>query len=196
MGVFRAFIPIELPDRIRILLGQVIDQLESQVPEGSVRWVPPENVHLTLKFLGDVSESNYEVLTTLLETQSQHYQPFNISVGGLGSYPNEKRPRVIWIGVEAKSELYSLQKSIDAETVRLGYASEARDYTPHLTVGRVSRNLPSQEIRTIGDTITKFEVGFLGVVQVEALHLYRSDLKPGGAVYTRLFTARLGMDNI
>ena len=192
MGVFRAFIPIEIPGEIKERLGQVTSQLNAAVPDDSVRWVPAENIHLTLKFLGDVSEANYEVLIQLLETQARLHSPFDMSVGGLGAYPNDKRPRVVWIGIEADHELFELQRAIDAETSRLGYRSEVRDYSPHLTVGRISRNASADEVRAVGQAISSFELGFLGVSRVDCLHLYRSELNPGGAVYTRLYTARLG----
>jgi 2'-5' RNA ligase len=191
MGVIRAFIPIEIPDEIRSRLGHVIVQLEQSVPRGSVRWVPSQNVHLTLKFLGDVSEANYEVLIQLLETQAKLHSPFDISVGGLGAYPDQKRPRVIWVGIEADHELFLLQRAIDVETTRLGYGSETREYSPHLTIGRISRNANSEEVRLVGQVLGKFDLGFLGVSRIDHLHLYRSDLKPGGAVYTRLFSVTL-----
>jgi 2'-5' RNA ligase len=193
MGVIRAFIPIEIPDEIRSRLGQVTDQLNENVPTKSVRWVPSQNVHLTLKFLGDVSEANYEVLIHLLETQAKLHTPFDISVGGLGAYPTEKRPRVIWVGIQADQELFELQRGIDAETTRLGYGSEDREYSPHLTIGRISRNASAEDVRLVGSALGKLDLGFLGVSRVSHLHLYKSDLKPGGAVYTRLFSAPLGM---
>jgi 2'-5' RNA ligase len=117
---------------------------------------------------------------------------FQISVGGIGAYPKIRRPRVIWIGVEAPSELIHLQRSIEAQTARLGYAKDRRSFSPHLTLGRVSRNATPREVRQIGNVLAETKIGFLGVTPVKEVHLYRSDLKPGGAVYTRLFTTPLG----
>ena len=194
MGVFRAFIPIEIPVEIRDRFEQVISQLADSIPEHAVRWVPVNNIHLTLKFLGDVSEANYEVLIQLLESQAKLHSPFNMSVGGLGAYPNAKRPRVVWIGIEADQELFELQRAIDAETTRMGYQSEVRDYSPHLTIGRIARNTSAEDIRQVGEVVRKFDLGFLGVSRVDTLHLFRSDLKPGGAVYKKLYTARIGSE--
>ncbi len=192
MTVFRAFIPIELPEEIRKRLDQVISHLQESLADVQVRWVPALNIHLTLKFLGDVSSANYEVLTKILQVEAAEYRPFELSIGSLGAYPNLRRPRVIWVGIEAPNELHMLQRRIDSETARLGYASEKRRFSPHLTLGRVSRNATPRDIQTISKILSEDEVGFLGVARVEAIHLYRSDLKPGGAVYTRLFTAPLG----
>ena len=192
MSVFRAFIPIELPEEMQTRLEQVIEHLNENLPEVQVRWVPAKNIHLTLKFLGDVSDANYEILTKILAAEVASHKSFVFSIGGLGAYPNKRRPRVIWVGVEAPNELLMLQRGIDAETARLGYASEKRKFTPHLTLGRVSRNASARDIRTISQLLEKSEVGFLGVARVEEICLYRSELKPGGAVYSRLFTAKLG----
>jgi 2'-5' RNA ligase len=192
MAVFRAFIPIELPEDMQDRLDQVISHLKENLPEVHVRWVPAKNIHLTLKFLGDVSDANYEILTKILMAEAATHRSFEFSIGGLGAYPNNRRPRVIWVGVQAPNEMLMLQRGIDAETARLGYASEKREFSPHLTLGRVSRNASARDIRSISQLLDKSEVGFLGVARVDEICLYRSELKPGGAVYTRLFTAQLG----
>jgi 2'-5' RNA ligase len=193
MSVFRAFIPIKLPDEIRDRLDQVISHLQESLIDVPIRWVPAANIHLTLKFLGDVSSANYEVLTKILQVEAAAHRPFEFSIGSLGAYPNLRRPRVIWVGIEAPNELKMLQRSIDVETARLGYSSDNRRFSPHLTLGRVSRNASPRDIQAISKVLSKSEVGFLGVARVEEIHLYRSELKPGGAVYSRLFSAPLGL---
>ncbi|HSO28146.1 MAG TPA: RNA 2',3'-cyclic phosphodiesterase, partial [Anaerolineales bacterium] len=110
-----------------------------------------------------------------------------------GAFPSVRRARVIWTGVQAPPDLIQLQRAIEAETARLGYAAEERGFTPHLTLGRVSRNANANDARRISQALDELQVGFLGAMRVEAVHLFRSDLKPGGAVYTRLFTAPLGL---
>jgi 2'-5' RNA ligase len=193
MTVFRAFIPIELPDEIRESLELVTAHLKEKLADIPIRWVPVGNIHLTLKFLGDVSDTNYEMLTKILSVEAVNYRPFEFSVGGLGAYPNLRRPRVLWVGVEAPNEMHMLQRSIESETTRLGYATEKRGFSPHLTLGRVSRNATTRNIQSISQVLNANEVGFLGVARVNAVHLYRSELKPGGAVYTRLFTVKFGV---
>ena len=105
-------------------------------------------------------------------------------------------PRVIWIGVQAPEALYNLQSHIEAETHKLGYASEERKFSPHLTLGRVSRNASPIEVRELSDVLNTMKVGQIDTVHVQDIHLFRSDLQPGGAVYTSLFIASLFPEKI
>ncbi|MGD2156677.1 MAG: RNA 2',3'-cyclic phosphodiesterase [Anaerolineales bacterium] len=196
MSVIRAFIALDLPIEVQECLDQVSERLEKPLADVPIRWVPAKNIHLTLKFLGDVSVNNLEVLTKMLEVEVVAHHEFQISVGGIGAFPKIRRPRVIWIGVEAPSELISLQRSIESQTAKLGYAKDRRSFSPHLTLGRVSRNATPREVRKIGNLLNETKIGFLGVAPVKEVHLYRSDLKPGGAVYTRLFSTSLGKQGI
>jgi len=191
MAVIRAFIAIDLSTEIIQRLEEVAGQLKQRLTGMQIRWVPVENIHLTLKFLGDVSMTNLEVLKKILLSESSNHPTFEMSVGELGAFPSLRRPRVIWVGVTAPSELNALQHGIETETARLGYQHENRDFSPHLTLGRVSRNASSQEAHQIGQVLDSFKVGFLGATRVREVYLYRSDLRPGGAVYTRLMTALL-----
>ncbi len=192
MGVIRAFIAIDLSEEILKSLAQVVAELKKRLGGAPVRWTPSQNIHLTIKFLGDVSVANLDMLTKLLRAEAARQEPFELSVGGLGAFPSLRRPQVIWSGVEAPAELVTLQRGVETEMARLGYAPEGRPFSPHLTIGRVARNARSDEVRRIGEVIEGFKVGFLGAARIQAVHLYRSDLKPDGAVYTRLFTAPLG----
>jgi len=192
MSVMRAFIAIDLPPEVLVCLDDVSQQLRQELSEAPVRWVPVENIHLTIKFLGDVSESNIDMLTDFLQSIASNVKQFEFSVGGLGTYPKPHRPRVIWVGVEAPPELMTAQRSVESEMSRLGYARERRPFNPHLTLGRVSRHSTNQDIRNIADVIKTQTVGYLGCARVMAFHIYRSDLKPSGAIYTKLFSATLG----
>lgn len=191
MSVIRAFIAIGLLSPIQAKLEEVITGLKGQLGEVPIRWVSGASIHLTLKFLGDVSESNLEIIKKMLQAEASGHPPFEISVGGLGAFPTIARPRVIWVKVDAPQELFSLQRGIENETARLGYDREERAFSPHLTLGRVSRNASPRDIQRIGEILGKISVGSLGMVKVEKVTLYRSDLRPGGAVYTSLFSAPL-----
>ncbi|NLG72551.1 MAG: RNA 2',3'-cyclic phosphodiesterase [Chloroflexi bacterium] len=186
MGVIRAFIAISISPEILHRLQGVTQQLKDRLEDVPVRWVPVENMHLTLKFLGDVSEANVERIKEILEKVGRNCSPFEISVGELGAFPSLRRPRVIWAGVKAPPELKALQRSIDTETARLGYAREEREFSPHLTLGRASRNATPADSHRIGEVLASVKVGFLGVTRVDAVNLYRSDLRPQGSVYTCL----------
>ena len=189
MSVIRAFIAVNLSQEIHLHLDHLIRQPKKRLPGKPIRWVPTKNIHLTIKFLGDVSESNLEMLENILHKEAKDFSPFEISVGELGAFPSMRRPRVVWVGVETPSELIGFHRSIESETSRLGYTPEKRAYSPHLTIGRISRNASSKDVYEIGEVLCKCKVGFMGATRIAKVHLYRSDLKPGGAIYTKLYSA-------
>ncbi|MBN2147473.1 MAG: RNA 2',3'-cyclic phosphodiesterase [Anaerolineales bacterium] len=192
MSVIRAFIAIELTAEIQKRLDEISAAFKQQLNGVPVRWVAAGNIHLTLKFLGDVSVANLKLLTDILKTEIGTHRPFDVSVGGAGAFPNNRRPRVIWVGVEAPSDLAAIQSGVEAAMARLGYPREDRPFSPHLTIGRVSRNATSDDTRSITKALETSRVGFLGAACVQEICLFRSDLQPSGAVYTRIFTAPLG----
>lgn len=191
MTVIRAFIAIDLTPEVLKCLEETSLQLKKVLDGIPVRWVPANNIHLTLKFLGDVLVSNIEMLTDILQSITSGCAPFEFSVGSLGAYPKPQRPRVIWIGIEAPPDLMIAQRNIESEMARLGYAREKRPFRPHLTLGRVSRHSTNQDVRKIVDVLKSQTVGVLGVARVNAIKLYRSDLKSSGAVYSCLFSSPL-----
>jgi len=191
MSVIRAFIAIDLSPEIRRMLEQVTRQLKERLAGVPIRWVPAENIHLTLMFLGDVSVKNLEILTKVLQNEVSSHHSFEFSVGGLGAYPNTRHARVLWVGVEAPAELLNVQRGVETVVSRLGYAREDRPFSAHLTLGRVSRNAVSKDIHLISEVLESTKVGFMGVAQVTEIHLLKSDLKPTGAVYSRVYSAPL-----
>jgi 2'-5' RNA ligase len=191
MSVIRAFIAIDLSIDIQHRLDDVQRDYKAQLSNIPIRWVAASNIHLTLKFLGDVSLSNLNILTDMIQTEISSHHQFDISVGGSGAFPNNRQPRVIWIGVEAPPELATIQNGIETTTARLGYTREERAFSPHLTLGRISRNVNSQDMKLISKALESTRVGFLGVTCVDKVHLYRSDLQPTGAVYTQIFSSSL-----
>ena len=190
-AAIRAFIAIELPAELQNRIGQAISNLQQHAGH-AVRWVSTQNIHLTIKFLGNVSPSNLDALTTVLSSESVRHKGFEIRVGGLGAFPNKLRPRVVWVGVQAPVQLIELQHGIDREINRLGYPGEERDFSPHLTLGRVSQHASPQEVKQIAEALSISSIGDLGSVHVDSIRLFRSDLQPGGAIYTPLLSAPLG----
>ncbi len=191
MGVIRAFIAIDIPDAIQQKLNEITTRLQSLDQTKAVRWVAARNIHLTLKFLGEVSQTNLELLTEIIQAEAIKHRPFELEVGELGAFPSIRRPRVIWIGIHAPQELLTLQHGVEAETIRLGYAAEERPFSPHLTLARISHNASPEDVRCIGEILATQKVGILGKVNVTRVVLFRSDLRPGGAIYTPLFNAPL-----
>lgn len=190
--MLRAFIAVDLPVDISEKIGNILLELKHDLGEKIIRWVPVQNIHLTLKFLGNVSSANLAMLENVLSNIVAQHHPLAVQVGGLGAYPKVRSPRVIWIGVETTPELIALYEAVDKETDRLGYPSERRLYSAHLTLGRVSRHATLQDVERIANSLLEHKnMGVLGSILVREVHLFRSDLRPEGAVYTRLFTARL-----
>lgn len=190
MNLLRAFIAIEIPVTIREAICKATEPLQHGI-RAAVRWVPMQNMHLTLKFLGDVSPSNIELLSEMLRAEADLFPCFDLHLGGLGSFPNLKRPRVIYVGVQAPATLEALQRGIESASRRLGYESEERGFSPHLTIGRVRQTATATEQQSIRRALEETRIDALGTARVDSVHLYKSDLKPSGSVYTRLFSAPL-----
>ena len=190
MTLLRVFIAVEIPLPIR---QAILDQTESlRAALGPlIRWVPLENMHLTLKFIGDVSPANVELLSQMLTAETMGCAPFRMQIGGLGSFPTSRRTRVIWVGIQAPAALASLQRGLESAAARLGYESETRPFSPHLTIGRVRQQVRASDQQQIRAALERTQVGDLGAAAVTAVHLFKSDLKPSGAEYTCLFSAQL-----
>jgi len=192
MEKIRTFIAIELDESIKDSLTELQERLKGQVPRGSVRWVRPEGVHLTLKFLGDVPADQIGEITEALERSCQGFAPFCLSCGGLGCFPNLKRPRVVWVGIQEETGILSqLKEAIEENVSPLGYPPEKRKFSPHLTLGRAQRRASSGARRQLGELVGASEIGTLSQMQVKSVNLMRSDLRPSGAVYTRLAEVEL-----
>jgi len=192
MEKIRSFIAIELSENILSAIADLQRQLKKQVPEGTVRWVRPEGIHLTLQFLGDVPAVKINSIAQALTEACTSCHPFSITVGGLGCFPNARRPRVTWIGVdEPTGTLAALQKAIERAMVPLGFTPEKRAFHPHLTLGRTQRRATRDQIQALGTLITTTQAPFLEQMDVHQVCLIRSDLRPTGAEYTRLATAPL-----
>jgi 2'-5' RNA ligase len=153
--------------------------------------VTVENMHLTLKFLGDIPSENVEVLTQMIQMEANSFHCFDIHLTGIGSFPGPKRPRVIYIGIQAPATLEAFQRQLEAATRRLGYDAEQRAFAPHLTIGRVRQNIPADDQQKIRRALEESKIDSLGTARVNSVHLYKSDLKPTGSIYRKLFSAQL-----
>jgi 2'-5' RNA ligase len=182
---------VDIPPTTLQSIQQKVEPLRKDIGNSIVRWVPIQNFHLTLKFLGDISQDNVDSLTRILRAEADSCQPFDIHINGLGSFPNSKRPRVLFIGIQAPAELEALQRGIDSATDKLGYRSESRAFSPHLTIGRVRENVTAADQQRIRKALDEIKIDSLGTARVDSVHLYKSELKPSGSVYTKLFSAPL-----
>ena len=191
MSAIRSFIAIDLPDSLNEALERASIQLQNRLKGQPIRWVPVQNIHLTLKFLGDVSENNIPMIESIIRAEAAQHRIFEISVGGFGVFPNVARPRVLWTSVEAPDELINLQRRLDLESARLGYAPDQREFSPHLTFGRISRNASPKQVRRASDVLRIYKIGFLGAARIDSVTLFRSDLGPDGAVYSKIHTSKI-----
>jgi 2'-5' RNA ligase len=131
------------------------------------------------------------MFSQMLHAETDLFNCFDLRLSGLGSFPNLKRPRVIYIGIQAPAALETIQRGIESASRRLGYESEERGFSPHLTIGRVKQNVTATEQQTIRRALEESKIDSLGTARVDSVHLYKSDLKPSGSVYTRLYSAPL-----
>jgi len=186
--LIRSFLAIELPETIQKKIKEVQEDLKSS--HADVRWVSPEKIHLTLKFLGNIEELRIEPIVKSVEEPVHITPSFHLWVRGMGAFPHFKNPRVIWMGlVDEKGVLGPFQKQLETELEKIGFQAEDRPFQPHLTLGRAKSNRGRDEL--IGRMEGYREEEF-GDFQVERLILFKSDLRPSGPIYTPLRELRLG----
>jgi 2'-5' RNA ligase len=184
----RSFVAIEVEEPARAAIVAYLTALRERV--AGVAWTPPENLHVTLKFLGSVAPERLGALTAPLAALAAVRPTFAITFAGVGAFPSAVRPRVLWVGALAP-ELEPLARAVDVEGIVAGVAPEDRGYHPHVTLGRVrdpkrSRSGAPDLAATIRTALTADRTRELGVSDARALVLFRSDTSPAGARHTPL----------
>lgn len=177
----RLFVALETPITARKNLSTLIASLRAITREP--RWVRAENLHITLKFLGEVAEDKLAAVQARLGGIRSH-QAVTLEFRGLGFFPNEKKPRVFWAGIEASSNLKTLAADIEGAMEKCGIAREKREFSPHLTLARLERSLPEALRKAIAQNAQRE----FGSLRTGEFHLMQSKLKPSGAEYTTLQT--------
>jgi 2'-5' RNA ligase len=191
MSSIRAFIAIDLPPHAQEAIQKQTSRLRQTLGDGLVRWIPAHNLHLTLKFLGDIAASHADFIKHSLLQIADSHPGFDLQIGGIGSYPNSKLPRVLWVGLHASAALPSLQRGVESAMVKLGYEKEERAFSPHLTIGRVKQNVNPAELQKVRVALEASQPGNIAIARVDSVHLYKSDLQPAGSIYTKLYSAML-----
>ncbi len=190
MEQIRSFVAIELPDELKLELNQ----LEARLKSGNqpwVKWVDPDGIHLTLKFLGSIAIDRTGEITGAIEEAARGTPPFHLEVKDLGVFPNLKRVQVAWVGISGEiDKLAQLQQHIESNLARLGFAPESRPFTAHLTLARLRNQASLDERQRFGQLIagTRFEAG---AIKVDAISLIRSQLTREGAIYSRISSVGL-----
>ncbi len=193
MSLIRAFIAIPLPASLQQRIHQETKPLRTQLDSELLRWVPPENIHITLKFLGDTSEEKLAMLKKILVKEIAQIHPFEISIKKLGVFPTLSRPSVIWIGVEDSRKLSTLHRCVETGASQIGSVPEKRRFSAHLTLGRVTRKGYNSKMRSqIRKTLEENPDYDFGKVRVSSIHIFQSELMPSGAKHRSIFEAKLG----
>ncbi len=188
----RSFIAFELPEAVIALLGKVQQELKSL--RLKVRWVRPENIHLTLKFLGNINPADIENIGGAMSDAAGDCAPFTLTVGGIGFFPGIKRPRIIWVGLGGEIQvLLNLQRNLADRLATVGFPKEKRSFKAHLTLGRIRQAVDPSEI---GQAVQLFSDSGTQKMTADRVILFKSDLKPTGAVYSRLKKVDLRKMNI
>ncbi len=188
MGL-RTFLAIDLPASLQSAIEQNI-QIAKRKFSG-ISWSKTENLHINLKFLGETTESQIDQIRQVVEQAVSNIAPFVIELKGFGVFPDNRLPRVLWIGIDgALDDLATLAERVGCAVVPLGFPQEDRPFQPHLTVARVKKD--HREVGRALGTLGVFTDPFLcGQLPVERVTLYKSDLRPSGAVYTKLWDISL-----
>jgi 2'-5' RNA ligase len=175
----RCFIAVEIPGPVKRSLGDMIANLKKSGSD--VKWLPPENIHITLKFLGSTDESLLEKIKGSLSKKFSPYSPFYITISGVGCFPDERRPRVVWVGThESSGHVRDVHKAIEAEMAKFGFPVEEREFSPHLTIGRVKGRKGMAALMKMLDAYRQVSFGDL---EVGGVTLMKSELNPAGAKY-------------
>jgi len=187
--MIRAFWAIELNQEIRSALQEFQHRIRNHLP--SIGWVKPESLHLTVKFLGEIGEEQLSSIQQAVENGIQDCSPFSLQVEGIGGFPNVKQPRVLWAGVSGQmAELQRLVSQVEEALIPLGFPSEFKAFRGHLTLARIK-----QGSREVGMALARSQAldqhTYFGMLQVHQFCLFRSELKPTGAVYHRLSEIQL-----
>lgn len=185
----RTFVAVEISKPIRTRAAELIAALDGTAAE--VKWVDPHNLHLTLKFLGEVHHREVAEVCRAVQQATAKLAPFKLEVQGAGAFPNPARPRTVWIGTgEGKEEMVQLHDHIESELFELGHREEHRRFQPHLTIGRVRGG--GMGITELG-TRVKEHIDFpVGTMKVEKVTVFSSKLTADGPIYESIGTARLG----
>lgn len=178
---WRIFVAIELPVAVRRKLTEHIDRLRSALPNARASWVREENLHLTLKFLGDIPVTKVEALAQAAQRAASEVESFEIVVGGCGAFPPRGQPRVLWVGIkDSAGQLELLHRALEDECAQAGFPREERGFHPHLTLARIRKPHDSRHLSAVHQ-----EMGFEPqTVRASELAVIRSELRSEGSRHT------------
>lgn len=178
----RAFIAIEVPESIRAQLGEIIARLRKTRVKAS--WVQPDRMHLTLRFLGEISSEHVETLSNTMTQACHEVEAFTLTCALLGAFPNLRRPAVVWAGVgPLDPDLARIQAATEAGALACGLPAESKRFHPHVTLARIRDPRNASTLVNAIESSTGFHAG---AFEVSHVSLFSSELTPRGPIYTRI----------
>lgn len=186
----RAFIAVEMSDDIKNILAQIESHLK--YADADVKWVKPEIVHLTLKFLGEITDKKCEDVKSALDAIAKSTKPFELTLKDIGVFPGIEHPRIIWVGLDrGRVEMTELSGRIDESLSKIAFVKEDRPFSPHLTIGRVRSERNKDKLRNkISSASAGFQIPVVGSHVITSVVLFQSTLTPQGPIYTKLHEAK------
>ncbi len=187
----RVFVAVELPDAVKAQFADLVSAIDALEVKG-VQTVRPDGIHLTLKFLGDVNAGLIPGIESAMDRVAAGAEPLDLSLGDAGVFPNTSTARVLWVGVEGNLErLGRLQQRVELSLADLGFGPERRRFNPHITAGRIRDRASRSGRRRVTEALFSHEYA-RPAIRVESISLIQSILRPGGALYERLYRVVLG----
>ena len=188
----RSFIAIPVPDEGIQALQAVIHDFDAEIGR-HMRWVRPEGLHLTLKFMGNIPAGMVDRVLADLPTVTAKFSSFKVGIAGFGAFPNLRQPRVLWAGLDGDlATLASMQLAVDDAVGNLGLPKEQRDFSPHLTLGRVRREVTDGQLRKIGEVVSAANLADAPSWTASAVNLMRTELDPAGSRHYLVGSATIG----
>lgn len=188
----RTFVALELPEKIRTDIRKLQHAFRSH--RFDIRWVKPLNMHLTLVFLGDISQTHVEAASRVLSETASQYPIFDLIPRGVGVFPSIRKPRILWVGITGQTDiLRAIQGTVRREMNLLGLTSENRPYKGHLTLGRVKNRIHQGRLM---DALGTHQAFVSQPFSVKHLVMFKSELTSGGPHYTQLCVAPLGISAV
>jgi len=183
----RTFIAVKLDPRIKEKLNSMVIQFK-KISSG-IKWVRPEAMHITLKFLGNIEKQKADQITEVMDHISQYHESFQLACVGAGTFPQKSRnPKVIWAGFNEYQSLKTLHSEIETELEKIGFSREKRSFHPHLTLGRIKKG---PALHDLFPELERAEQKDFGVTKVDRITLFKSTLTPSGAIYDILHESQL-----
>lgn len=192
MESVRSFIAIELPDTVRSILSQLQNELKRS-ELSFIKWVNPTGIHLTLKFLGNISVDSIPEISRAISETAGKTAHFSLELGEPGAFPSLHNPRVLWVGLRGDiASLSALQKEIERALIPLGFPPEKKVFSPHLTLGRIREKLSPTNRNRLEEITASLKVTSPSLFTADSISFIKSTLTREGAIYNRLHLANLG----